>query len=133
MKRPPLPTATELQRVEDVSPGGAGRLLDLYCTAWQSHERRTNVICAEQRLHASHLRQYRCLSVLSGMTLAIGSLGLCAYGIEHQANLLPLACVLGPVTGLAGIFIWGYRPRQHRPADQLDDTANALIDHGGNQ
>ena len=109
VNRPPLPTAAELKRAEDASPGGAARLLDLYCIACQSYERRTDEMYTEHRRHTSHLRQYRYFSVLSGMTLAIGSLGLCAYGVESKANLLPLAAALGPVAGLAGIYIWGYR------------------------
>lgn len=127
MNRPLFPTSAELKRAEDAAPGGAKQLFDLYCIALQSYERRMDEIYAESRRNSRHLRLYRYFSVLSGMLLAIASLALCAFGIERQADLLPLAGVLGPVAGLAGVFIWGYRPRPQSPIEHLDKTTSENV------
>ena len=105
------PSAAELKPAEDYSSGSGGRLLELYCAALENYERRLDEKIAEERKQAHHLRLYRYVSVLSGTLLAVASLALCAFGIERQTDLLPLAGVLGPVAGLAGVFIWGYRPQ----------------------
>lgn len=113
MHRPRFPTSAELKRAEEASLGGAKQLFELHCVALQNYERRMDEINQESRRHARHLRLYRYFSVLSGLLLSIASLALCAFGIERKANLLPLVGVFGPVAGLAGIFIWGYRPREN--------------------
>lgn len=108
---PHMPSAAELKRAEDSSPGSGRRLLELYCVTVENYERRLDEEVAEDRKQSHHLRLYRYVSVLSGTLLAIASLALCAFGIERQTNLLSLAGVLGPGAGLAGVFIWGYRPQ----------------------
>lgn len=79
------------------------------CTI-ENHERRMDEAWAEECRQAKHLRVYRYSSVFSGIVLAGGSLALCAFGIERHANLLAIAAVIGPAAGLAGVFVWGYRP-----------------------
>ena len=66
-----------------------------------------------------HIQLYRILSVLCGTGLAIGSLLLCAYAIASHVQLAPLGLVLGPICGLAGVFVWGYRPRQTENASVI--------------
>lgn len=127
MTRPPLPTSAEMKRSEDAAPGGAKQLFDLYCISLQNYERRMDEASMESRRDARHLRLYRYFSVLSGMLLAISSLGLCAFGIERKADLLLVAGVLGPVAGLAGVFIWGYRPRAQSSIEHTGKITNEDI------
>jgi hypothetical protein len=97
--------------LEQALPGSAQKLFDMYRAALQASERRQDDAHLEHFKEQRHLRLYRYFSVLSGVFLAIAALGLCAFGIERQANRYPIAALLTPIAGLAGVFIWNYRPR----------------------
>ena len=111
MDRPKVPTANELQRVNEIQPGAAADLIKSYIDSVTRHEDRLDrELTTQLRIQAWALI-YRYVSVACGSALALCSLGVCAYAIHAKADLVPVAIVLGPVAGLAGIFVWGYRPK----------------------
>lgn len=124
-ERPVLPSTAELKRAEEAVSGGAVKIFELYCQAFENYERRLDEIMAQEAKQSSHLRTYRYFSVLSGVLLAAASLALCAYGIEQKTNLMPLAGVLAPVTTLAGVFVWGYRPNKNDSTKKQKTTLNS--------
>lgn len=110
MCRPNLPPEEELKRAEKAVRGGARRLFELYIRSAEHHENRLDSKLQEFVAIQHHLQRYRNMSVLCGTGLAAASLLLCAFAIYSNAALAPLVWVLAPVTGLAGVFVWGYRP-----------------------
>lgn len=107
----PLPSAAELRRAEEAVAGGAKRLFYLHCESIENGERRLNEALELRRSQLQHLQRYQMLSVACGTMLGFASLVLCAFGIAQKADLAPLALVLGPVSAIAGVFVWGYRPK----------------------
>jgi uncharacterized membrane protein len=105
-----IPPAT-LQKLESLVPGEAQRFLELVREEFRCYLDATRKESERQAREQQHLRLYSILSVILGTFLATASLALCAYAIQRGANLAPLAAVLGPVAGIAGVFIWGYQPR----------------------
>ena len=126
MNIPTLPSSAALKRAEEAAPGGARRLFELHCQAIENHECRVNEEHAEKRRQSNHLRLYRYFSVVCGLTLAIASLALCALAIERKTDLWPLAVVLGPIAGIAGVFLWGYRPKDQENKDLTARTRPSL-------
>ena len=61
---------------------------------------------------ARYLRLHRQLSLLLGTILAFGGLALGGFAVSVGANLLGVAAVLAPISGLAGIFVWGHGRRR---------------------
>lgn len=98
----PVPSSSELERLDEAVPGSAQKIFDMYLAALQAYERRRDEAHLEHFKEQRHLRLYRYFSVLSGVFLAVAALGLCAFGIERQANLYPIAALLTPIAGLAG-------------------------------
>jgi hypothetical protein len=111
---PKIPTIAELTRVENASEGAAARVLDVYFTAAKKHEERLDRELEAKLAYQQHVQRYRYVSVACGSFLALASLGVCALGVWQKVDIVPLAWVLGPVTGLAGVFVWGYRPRSEQ-------------------
>lgn len=121
-----MPTSAELKRADEASPGGAKERLQLYFEAIKNHERRLDGELEFRAREQKHVQSYRLLSVACGALLGFSSLILCGYGLAVGANLLPLAAVLAPVSGIAGVFVWGYRPtarREKRRKDEPDQDA----------
>lgn len=109
---PSLPSAAELKRAEEMSPGSAKKLLEAHISALERYEERLDAVIRAQVQAGRHIQFFRMLSVLLGTFLASASLGLCGFAIYERAELSNIAWVLGPVTGLAGVFVWGYRPKE---------------------
>lgn len=105
MEQPELPSAAELKRAEEASMGGAKRLFDLHCDALSRYEDRVSQGFADELKQRGHLRFYRNFSVVCGTFLAAASLGLCAFAIQMHAELAPVAWVLAPIAGIAGVFV----------------------------
>jgi hypothetical protein len=108
---PQVPTTAELRRADDFVEGGARKLFDIYCQNVEKYQEREDARLSKELTEQRHLHNYRALSIIAGTGLAMASLLLCGYAIYKEANLLPVAGVLGPVAGIAGVFVWGYRPK----------------------
>src|SRR4051794_22904750 len=110
MEKFKLPSKAELQRAEAAKPGVGKEWIDLYFEVVRSEMQRELQEQLARLSYLRHIQRYRYFSVAAGCTLALASLGICAYGIHEKVDITPLAVVLGPLAGLAGVFIWGYRP-----------------------
>ena len=58
---------------------------------------------------ASHARIYRHLCLFLGTALASGAIALGAYAVAQGADVYAIAALVTPISGLAGIFVWGGR------------------------
>jgi hypothetical protein len=111
MQRPELPSKEEFSRVHDtLGTAGVERLFARYIEERQEYVAYMDREQEGRLREAAALRHYRIWSIVMGTALGICSLGVCAYGIQQRVDILPLAAVLAPISGLVGVFIWGYRP-----------------------
>ena len=84
--------------------------LDLHFEIVRRDEHRKDLELDAKLANLIHIQRYRYFSVASGCLLALASLGICGFAVHQSVDITPLAFVLGPLAGLAGVFIWGYRP-----------------------
>jgi hypothetical protein len=112
IQRPPLLSLAALQKIDSLATGEAARFLELQRREFELYLETSRLNAEQQALDFQHLRIYRIISIISGTFLATGSLALCAFAVEKGANLVPIAAVLAPIAGIAGVFIWGYQPRR---------------------
>ena len=110
MKSPKLPTKDELGLFEAVEAGTGRKLIQLHFDTVRREQDREDWRLEAQIEQIRHVRLYRYFSVASGCVVALLSLGLCAYSIGHDIDFVSLAWILGPLAGLAGVFVWGCRP-----------------------
>jgi len=66
--------------------------------------------------------------VLAGLVLGLAALGDAAYAMHSQVNVGPLGWGLGPVAGLAGVFVWGYGPTRATPDPPVPDKGEHADD-----
>lgn len=133
--RPIPPSPADLKKVETALPGSAKILFDQYRIAVTNYERRVDEDKLHQTRQENHAVFLRYLSIVCGTLLALASLSLSAFAIQRGASLTPLAAVLAPIAGIAGVFLWGYRISDtsksatkrrlalgvsHPPADRLE-------------
>jgi hypothetical protein len=105
-----LPSRNELQLLEDIEPGSGKKRIQLHLYSIKKKiEQKDRELDAKEK-HQKHIQKYRYFSVAAGCLLALASLALCAFFVYMNADITPLAYILGPLAGLAGVFIWGYRP-----------------------
>lgn len=112
MVPPKLLPLSDLDRINSHSPEIAAQYLRNWLELKDQYERAIVASMLDEVENSRHRRFYSILSVVLGTFLATISLVVCLYGIHEGANLLALAALLGPVSGLAGVFVWGYRPQQ---------------------
>ena len=104
------PPLQALAALEHVSPELARRFLEEWIDSKAVYAQALADRIADAIESSRHHRRYRTTSIWLGTVLAALSLAVGAYGIYAQANLLHIAALLAPVSGVAGVFIWGYRP-----------------------
>ena len=75
-----------------------------------------------------HVQLYRMVSVAAGVFLGTAALGVAAFAVYEHEAVGPLAWVLGPVAGLAGVFVYGYRPTTSAAGRPLPDSSLANDD-----
>jgi hypothetical protein len=114
VNRPTIPSIEALERANLADPGSARRVMEQYYAAYEAHEARLDREHEAALRYQAHIQRYRYVSVAFGSLLAAMSLGVCAFGIHQKAEILPLAYILGPVAGLAGVFVWGIDPNRTR-------------------
>lgn len=107
--RPIPPSPDALKKAETALQGSAKALFDLYQTSANNYERRVDEDKLRQTRQENHAVFLRYLSIVCGTLLAFASLSLSAFAIQRGASLVPLAAVLTPIAGIAGVFLWGYR------------------------
>lgn len=111
MEKPELPTKSELERAEFARKGGAADLLERYLDSSKGYDDHFGKKLNAEVRQQERIHQYRFWGVAFGSALAIMSLMLCGYSIKMNVNILPISVVLGPLAAFAGVFIWGYRPK----------------------
>lgn len=110
--RPEPLSVKTLNDLKSISPGEGAKCLELWRQEYEHYLEYIRNDANQKIIEQKHLRNYRILTVMSGTFLATASLALCAFAINKSADLLPLAGVLGPIAGIAGVFVWGYRPNK---------------------
>lgn len=130
-ERPEIPSAALLKQAEQVAAGSAKLLLEQHVAALAAHERRLDEQLSANLAYFRHVATYRYVSVLSGLLLAVVSLGVITFAIDRGAALTQLAAVLTPIAGLAGVFLWGYRPSGSRAGSGERTSAKRVGDLGG--
>ncbi len=126
MTFPKLPTKAELQRAEETHVGGGKALLDLHFETIRNILERQNRESEARIANLRHIQRYRYFSVASGCLLALASLFICGYAVNQRVDIAPFAWVLGPLAGLAGVFVWGYRPSESDLPTSKQTTQNQL-------
>jgi hypothetical protein len=111
MPPPKLLPVVDLERIQSVSPEIAAQYLQSWLEVTKLYEKAAVEQMADDIANSRHKRLYSILSLSLGTFPATISLGVCLYGIHQGTNLLSLAAMIGPVAGLAGVFVWGYRPK----------------------
>ncbi len=111
MERPVPISPDTLDRIESLAPGEGVKWLEIWRREYSDYVEAVQKDAAERVREIQHLRTYRVLTVMSGTFLAAASLAVCAFAIWKGASLAPLAAVLAPIAGIAGVFVWGYRPK----------------------
>lgn len=114
---PNRPTPDELRAAEKAIPGGGIARWDEYIKQADAHVSRLQQREDRADKDASHKRLYSMVSVLSGTFLATISIALVGFALFQKADLTPVAWVLAPVTSIAGVFVWGYRPKTLEQAE----------------
>ena len=109
MEQPKLPNAEELKRAESYSAGSAALIVASYLAALNQFLKLQRDEHNQAMMAARHVRLYRYVAVIAGVTLAMSSLALCVYAISAKADIRQIAYVLTPVAGLAGVFLWNTR------------------------
>ncbi|NVN80577.1 MULTISPECIES: hypothetical protein [unclassified Vibrio] len=113
MNSRPEPLSTDvLNELNKLVPEEAAKHLELWRQEYKNYLTAVSNQESEKLIDQRHLRNYRILTVMSGTFLALSSLALCAFAIHEKADLVPLAAVLTPIAGIAGVFVWGYRPNK---------------------
>lgn len=111
MTPPKAPTPGQLKAAEDACKGGGTELLRLHSESTEKYYEWLKAERAEKSQQLDHIQRYRYLSIISGEILALASLAVIAYGIHRGSQLTHIAIAISPVAGLAGVFVWGYRPK----------------------
>jgi hypothetical protein len=120
MAPPKLLPPSDLERIHAHSPDAAVQYLQNWLELKTHYDRALVEQILDEIANSRHKRLYGILSVLLGTFLATFSLGVCLYGIHEGSNLFALAAMLAPVSGLAGVFVWGYRPREKSRSSSRD-------------
>lgn len=107
-----LPDHTTVAKLEEISPGSGARLIEAYLQMLETEDLERQARIRIAVADASHDRVYRHLCLLLGTGLASGAIALGAYGISQGANLFSIAALVAPISGLAGVFVWGGRLRR---------------------
>ena len=110
-RRYAVPSLDELSELHEKDPELARKFFDLAVTAIEAEERNNSALIEESIRNSHGTRGFRVLCVLCGTGLALLSLALTAFAIYVKADLPSLAVILTGVAGIAGVFLWGYRPR----------------------
>lgn len=109
MERPKLPSTEEFLRAEDVVEGGAKRLFESHLEERVSYAQFVQSQFDEYCERGSHERKFQIICIRSGFTLAMSSLAVCTYTIYSGVNLFSLAAVIAPLSGLAGVYLFGFK------------------------
>jgi hypothetical protein len=108
---PLAPPLEELEKLFTKSPNAAKDYVDYWFEQRKAYDELAIERLRDEIASNRHKRFFSVLSVILGTVLASASLMVCVYGIYAKASLWELSLFLAPVSGLAGIFLWGYRPK----------------------
>lgn len=111
-RRYQVPSLAELEELHKKDPELARRFFDLAVSAMEAEERNNSALITEAIKTSQGTRAFRVLCMLCGTGLALLSLALTAYAIYARADLPSIAIILTGVAGVAGVFLWGYRPKE---------------------
>lgn len=109
---PPVqPLPSEIEALENISKGAGLRKIELhfqevstYNQAWQAR-----IDIAKE--DAKAIRAYRMYSLFAGFGLGLLAFILAGFGIHNKTSILELTGLVGAISGIAGVFVWGYRPK----------------------
>ena len=110
MNPPPMPTPAQLQAAEKAAPGSAKRLIDNFLEASRRYQDRLDKELAARIEQEYHNRRVRYFAMVCGTFLGVTSLVVCSVGFYLKADMKPYIWILASVSGLAGVFLLGYRP-----------------------
>jgi hypothetical protein len=109
------PDLDKVAELEAIVPGSGARLLDAYFRALETDDEERRADLQTMVADASHARIYRHLCLFLGTALASGAIALGAFAVAQGANVYAIAALVTPISGLAGVFVWGgQRPRDTR-------------------
>jgi hypothetical protein len=128
VERPRFPTAEELKRAESYAPGSGASLIKTYIHSLEVFYAHTAEESREAVRNSRHTRTYRYCALIAGLLLASGSLSLCVYAIQVQANIAQVAMVLAPVGVLAGVFLVGARPSKSKALTKTPFSGTLRVD-----
>ena len=108
---PQFPGAAALKNAEQVVPGSGRLLVEGYLKAIESRDDRLRMEIVHQ--HEMDLRKTsnQRLATYAGMCLGAFTLAVLAYAIHKGQDMTALSVALASVAGIAGVLLWGYRPR----------------------
>ena len=104
-----LPDLDKAADIDALAPGSAVRLVEAYFRILETDDYERRALVRAAIADASHARVYRHLCLLLGTVLASGAIALGAYAVAQGANVYAIAALVAPISGLAGVFVWGGR------------------------
>ena len=102
------PPVAELAQLQAVSPELARRFLENWIESKAAYERGLAGEISDALIDSRHQGSCPMTSMWLGTLLGLVSLAVGAYGIYREANLFGIAALLAPVSGLSGVFVWGF-------------------------
>ena len=124
------PDPAAIAELDALVPGSGSRFLDAYFRALETNDEERRAQLRTMVADASHARIYRHLCLFLGTALASGAIALGAFAVAQGANVYAIAALVTPISGLAGVFVWGgQRPRDSRqsPAVTAPQTARSSV------